>query len=186
MVPIRLRFSVISPNRRSFNLGTPRLELRPLGAADAEALHALWTDVDVRRFLWDGEAIPLERTRAVITESERRFATERRGLWGARLRANNQLCGFGGFWYFRDPPELELLYGVGRTYWHQGLATELAAAVVEYGVSQLGMSDIHASTDAPNDASVRVLERLGFRLARRATVQGLDTLFFTTHVDPDG
>jgi RimJ/RimL family protein N-acetyltransferase len=169
-----------------FDLSTTRLELRPLGAADAEALHALWTDVDVRRFLWDGECIPVERTRAVITESERLFTTERRGLWGAWLRSDKQLCGFGGFWYFRDPPDLELLYGLGRVYWHQGLATELATAVVEYGVSRLGMSDIRASTDAPNEASVRVLDRLGFRLVRRATVGELDTLFFDKRVDDHG
>jgi hypothetical protein len=33
-------------------------------------------------------------------------------------------------------------------------------------------------TDAPNVASVRVLERLGFTLDRRAAIRGLDTLFF--------
>ena len=164
-----------------FELETPRLQLRPFRLEDVPALHALWTDADVRRFLWDGETIPLEQTAAIIDESERLFSMERRGLWGAWTRTDNALCGFGGFWTFRDPPELELLYGLGRTYWGQGLATELAAAVVEYGIRQLHMREIRASTDPPNETSVRVLERLGFTLDRRADVGGRDTLFFSLH-----
>ena len=162
-----------------FELETPRLQLRPFRPEDVPTLHALWTDADVRRFLWDGEIIPLEQTAAIVDESERLFSTERRGLWGAWTRTDDALCGFGGFWMFRDPPELELLYGLGRAYWGQGLATELATAIVEYGIQQLHMREIRASTDPPNEASVRVLERLGFTLERRAVVGGLDTLFFS-------
>ena len=58
---------------------------------------------------------------------------------GAWPRADGVLCGFGDFWTFQDPPELELLYGLGRTYWGQGFVTELAAVVVEYGIWQLHM-----------------------------------------------
>ena len=161
-----------------FELETPRLKLRPFRPEDVPALHALWTDADVRRFLWDDEIIPLEQTAAIIDESERLFSTERRGLWGAWMRTDDALCGFGGFWTFRDPPELELLYGLGRACWGQGLATELATAIIEYGVRQLHMREIRASTDPPNDASVRVLQRLGFTLERRAVAGGRDTLFF--------
>jgi [ribosomal protein S5]-alanine N-acetyltransferase len=162
----------------SFDLETDRLSLRPLAPRDAEALHALWTDTDVRRYLWDGESVPFEQTAAVIGESARLFATEGRGLWGAWTRDGHALCGFGGFWYFRDPPELELLYGLHRAYWGHGYATEIARTVVEFGFTRVAMAEVRASTDGPNVASVRVLERLGFTLERRATVRGLDTLFF--------
>ena len=162
-----------------FELETPRLQLRPFRPHDVPALHTLWTDADVRRFLWDGEIIPLEQTAAIVDESERLFSTERRGLWGAWTRMDSALCGFGGFWPFRDPPEVELLYGLGRTYWGQGLATEIARAIVEYGVDQLQMREIRASTDPPNEASFRVLERLGFTLERREALGGRDTLFFS-------
>src|SRR5688500_7048004 len=84
----------------SAELETPRLQLRPFRPDDVPALHALWTDADVRRFLWDGEIIPLEQTAAILDESERLFSTERRGLWGAWTRADDALGGFGGFWTF--------------------------------------------------------------------------------------
>jgi RimJ/RimL family protein N-acetyltransferase len=40
------------------------------------------------------------------------------------------------------------------------------------------MSVVRASIDAPNAASARVLEKLGFTRLRRATVGGLDLVFF--------
>lgn len=38
-------------------LETARLHLRPCQAADAEVLHLMWTDPDVRRYLWDDRVI---------------------------------------------------------------------------------------------------------------------------------
>jgi RimJ/RimL family protein N-acetyltransferase len=158
-------------------LETARLVLTPVTSPDVDELHALWTTPGVRRFLWDDEVIPLERTMAAVAESGRLFEAHRFGLWGARLHAARALVGFGGFWYFRDPPELELLYGVAAHRWNEGLATEMAGAVVDYGFEALGHQVIRASTDAGNRASVRVLEKLGFLAVRRAVAGDRDTVF---------
>lgn len=64
---------------------TSRLEVRPLVAADTEPLHALWTAPGVRRYLWDDEVIPLDRTSSVVPESIRLFETAGYGLWAARF-----------------------------------------------------------------------------------------------------
>jgi RimJ/RimL family protein N-acetyltransferase len=163
---------------KAFELATSRLVLVPLTEADIDALHALWTAPAVRYFLWDDVVIPRERTAAVVAESAELFAARGFGLWGARLRRAAELVGFGGFWAFRDPPVFELLYGVATDRWGVGLATELAGALVRYGREGLGWSELRASTDAPNGASIRVLEKLGFQLEQRAVVSGLDTLFY--------
>jgi RimJ/RimL family protein N-acetyltransferase len=51
---------------RAATIDTPRLRLRPCTADDVPALHALWTDPDVRRHLWDGEVISPERAAATV------------------------------------------------------------------------------------------------------------------------
>ena len=51
----------------------------------------------------------------------------------------------------------------------QGFATEAAQACVEYAREQFGIRRLAAITDPDNHASIRVLERLGFRGA--GTVQ---------------
>lgn len=159
-----------------FNTG--RLELRPLCPADVDGLHALWTTPGVRRFLWDDDVISLAQTTEIAGTSERLFRERRFGLWGAWLPGDPDIVGFGGFWDFREPPELEILFGIRQSGWGHGYSTEIGGAVVDYGFGVLGFECIRASTDAGNVASIRVLEKLGFQFVSRAVVRGLDTRFF--------
>ena len=159
-------------------LSTSRCVLRPLAADDASSLHALWTTPGVRRFLWDDEIIPPARTASVIDRSTQLFAERKYGLWGAWSKDSAELKGFAGLWEFRDPPELELLYGVADCAWGHGYAGEIAEAVLIYAFDTLQMSAVRASTDSANTASIRVLEKLAFLLQNRAMVGGLDTVFF--------
>jgi len=83
--------------------------------------------------------------------------------------------GFTAYRFFRSPPELELLFGIASDFWGQGFATEAAHSVIRYGFEVLGFEAISATTDAPNLASLRVLDKLGMR--RRAVVDEPDTCF---------
>ena len=91
------------------------------------------------------------RTAEAVATSEALCREHRFGLWAVRLKDQASIAGFAGIWPFREPPEFELLYGVGERYWGRGLAVE---------------------------ASRAVLDKLGFARVRRDTVGGLDTLFF--------
>ncbi len=164
-------------------IDTERLRLRPLMPADTDALHGLWTDAGVREHLWDGEIIAREKTEEVVLRSCELFETAGLGLWAVLPRDGEALAGFCGYWYFRDPPELELLYGIAAERWGMGLATEAARAMLRYGFEVLGFERIAASTDIANTASVRVMEKLGMRFERRAVVGGLDTLFYSVSLD---
>jgi [ribosomal protein S5]-alanine N-acetyltransferase len=162
----------------AIELSTPRCLLRPLGLDDAAQLHELFTSSGVRRFLWDGEIIPFERTVGVIETSMRLFRDLRFGLWGAWSKDTARLQGFAGLFYLREPPELELIYGVGEEAWGKSHATDNARAVVDYAFDRLHMPVVRACTDVPNVASARALEKLGFRFTRRAVVAGLETVFY--------
>jgi RimJ/RimL family protein N-acetyltransferase len=83
-----------------------------------------------------------------------------------------------GYWHFRTPPSLELLFAVAAPHWGRGIATEASRCVLGYGFGALGFRAVVASTDVANAASVRVLEKLGMALRRRETVEGLDTVFY--------
>lgn len=157
---------------------TARLRLRPLGTDDVERLHALWTDPDVRRYLWDGEVIPPEQTAAVVTVSAALFAACGYGLWAVCPLGGAELLGFGGFWHFHEPPEVQLLYGIAPGHWGRGLATEVARACIRYGFEELGLERVVASADAPNAASIRVMEKAGLAFERRDVVQGRDTVSY--------
>jgi ribosomal-protein-alanine N-acetyltransferase len=157
---------------------TPRLLLRPIETSDTDEIHRIWTDPDVRRYLWDDQVIAREVAVDAVARSQAQFSAERHGLWVAQLRGHDDIAGFSGYWYFRDPPQLEVLYGLLPGYWHRGLATEICRAVLKHGFEVLGFRRIIGTTDPPNVASVRVMERAGMRFDRREIAAGRETLFF--------
>ena len=141
-------------------------------------MHALFTQRGVRQFVFDDEIIAPEKTAEIIETSRALFAERRFGLWLARHDA--ALIGFGAFWHFRDPPELELLYGVADEHTGHGYGREIARAVTHYGFDTLQMNEIRASTDMANLASRQLLLDIGFTLEREQVVGGLDTAFYVS------
>src|SRR3990172_1069901 len=79
-----------------FRLGTERLRLRPCEPADLDALHALFTDPGVRRFLWDDRVTARDETAAVIEASVASFTSHGFGQWLAFPREGDALVGFSG------------------------------------------------------------------------------------------
>ena len=162
---------------------TARLRLRPLVASDLDELHRLFTEPGVRKYLWDDEVISRERTASVVERSIAALETDGYGLWVVCLKGAIPLVGFCGFWHFHDPPQLELLCGFGEGHWHKGLATEAAIAMIRHGLDVLRFDRIESSTDAANEASVRVMERAGMRFWKREMTNGLDTIYYAIDRD---
>jgi ribosomal-protein-alanine N-acetyltransferase len=159
------------------SLTTARLALRPFTAADLDAVHALWTDADMRRYLCDDKIVSREQSQEWLEGSTTGFERRRFGLWGTHERASDALIGFCGC---RDWPsgEPELMYGLLRPWWGRGLATESATAVLDYVFETLGHPVVMAATDPPNVASIRVMERLGMAFDWRGEMHGLDTVVY--------
>lgn len=161
-----------------FHLATPRLSLRPLALQDLERIHEIWTNPGVRKFLWDDEIIARELAASVISRSAALFEKHGWGLWAVLPRGQNTIVGFGGYWHFFEPPELQLLFGLAPEYWNQGFATEMARALLRYGFEICKMDRITGCADAPNLASLRVMEKAGMKFEKRAVINGRDTMYY--------
>lgn len=160
-------------------LDTERLRLRAFAVEHLDALHALWTDPDVRRYLWDDRVISRERAAKVIADSEHNFEERGFGFWAMLLRAEGDaLIGFCGYRLFEETGEPELLYGILPRFWGKGLVSEAAHAVIRDGFERCGFQRIIAATDTPNQSSVKVMQRLGMLFLKRGKFHGLDTVFF--------
>ena len=114
-------------------LETERLILRPWSLDDIDALHQVWTDPQVRRYLWDDEVISRQRAAAAVEDGVAAANRNGVGLWCVLPKPAGALAGFCGFRYIDDAPDIELLYGLLPDYWGQGLATEAARAALAYG-----------------------------------------------------
>jgi ribosomal-protein-alanine N-acetyltransferase len=159
-------------------LTTPRLRLGPFTMGDLQFLHDLWTEPQVRRYLWDDRVITLDDACAVVDASITSFAARGFGFWVVRWLASDESIGFAGLREFGDAGEIELLYGLLPQRWGQGIATEAARAVLEYGFRRCGLDRIYAGADPPNDASIRVIELLGMQFDSRRTIDGIEALYY--------
>jgi ribosomal-protein-alanine N-acetyltransferase len=62
--------------------------------------------------------------------------------------------------------EGEVGYWLGEPFWGRGIATDALRAMVEHAFTEHGLVRLKAVVFAPNVASVRVLEKVGFALER--------------------
>ncbi|HUZ13635.1 MAG TPA: GNAT family N-acetyltransferase [Caulobacteraceae bacterium] len=142
------------------NLRTPRLELRPFAISDAERVLTIQSNWNVTRMLRMAPWPPsLELTREWLAS----HAAERRAGAGHRfaVRFRGDLIGCA------DVDEIEagggvLGYWFDEAAWGQGFATEAARAVLDFARGPLGLVRITSGRAGDNEASGRVLEKLGF------------------------
>lgn len=154
-------------------LSTTRLLLLAFHPDDADALHAQWNDPDVGRWLWDGEPVSLETVHAVIAASQAGFRDGTSGFFTLRTRERaDDVMGLAGLRPIGESPGIEILYALLPSHWGQGLATEAARAVLDWGFDTLGLSEIAAGADAPNARSFAVMDRLGMTYWKDITLAG--------------
>ena len=159
-------------------LATARLRLTPCVEADVSRLHALLTHPDVRRYLMDDLVVGREWVFDLVESSRSTFQDAHYGLWCVESRADDAFVGIAGLRVTAGAVEPQLLYALDPSWWHRGAATEASAAVTDYAFDVLGMTELLASTDPPNRASIRVMERLGMRFLEAARAGGLPIVFY--------
>jgi RimJ/RimL family protein N-acetyltransferase len=164
-------------------LNTKRLHLRPCQIKDLNCLHELWTEANVRRFLFDDRQISPEETRSLIDASAINFTNHRYGIWLFFGHESQRIAGFVGLFHSSQGPA-NLLFGTRPQLWGRGYATEAALAVLRYAFDVLGLQRVVADVDQPNKASIRVLERLGMTLIRQEILNGHPLLYYEIHSSP--
>jgi RimJ/RimL family protein N-acetyltransferase len=80
--------------------------------------------------------------------------------------------GWCGLFPLEDSGLIEIGYRYVRAAWGQGVATEAARAVLDYGFRALALDPIVAVADPDNRGSHRVLEKIGLRSAGEAWYYG--------------
>ncbi|HYF06877.1 MAG TPA: bifunctional GNAT family N-acetyltransferase/(deoxy)nucleoside triphosphate pyrophosphohydrolase [Acetobacteraceae bacterium] len=146
-------------------LTTERFTLRPLRPEDAPALHRLVNDWEVAKNL---ARVPFPYPRALADEwiastVERIAAGEAYHLAIVRREDERVLIGCIGLRLSPKERSGELGYWIGRRFWGQGIAAEVAGRFVRWALANLDMDRIVANALTDNARSAAVLRRVGFR-----------------------
>lgn len=147
-------------NRMPRKIATRRLLLRPFRRSDARKLPALLGDWDVARWLARAPhpyTVQDGRDWIKITRSIRR---QRLGLSMAVVEKQDSAL-IGGIGLSFETGEVG--YWFGKAYWGRGYATEAVSAITEAGLNEAEMPKLWAGVMPGNQASCRVLEKVGYR-----------------------
>lgn len=149
-------------------LGGPRLQLRPLAAADEALYCAIYTDADLMR-----------QVAPVLTASAAHHA------FAAALQANASGASATAYWALierlsgvkvgilglvgpaaSDAAEVGAMILPG---WHsRGYAAEAIAALADYAFARLSLTRLHTRHAAGNAAAIGLMHKLGFALTTSA------------------
>jgi RimJ/RimL family protein N-acetyltransferase len=167
-------------------LTTERLLLRQRHDDDVAAMLRMDADPEVMRFI-DGPRID---TAAHETEIRARIHQDfgpGLGYWSVLPRGHaDEFLGYVSLHRMPDyADDIELGYRFCRSAWGQGFATEAAAACLDHAFLTLALPEVLAVIDPDNLRSLRVIARLGFRVAGRRRAYGKDLLLYRLDRTPD-
>lgn len=148
------------------SLLTDRLILRPLISQDLNDLAHLYAQPVLMQYI-TGHPLAYEQVRDGLREQIGHHEQYGFGFCAVILKANGALIGRGGLKPGESPAGItgELSWLLSSDCWGRGLATELGQASIAYGMTKLHLVRIFATAYRANQASVRVMQKLGMRLA---------------------
>jgi RimJ/RimL family protein N-acetyltransferase len=145
-------------------LRTERLLLEPYTPDDEEDFVALFQDPRVSRWMGDGPASEADDRALFGRIFTKVYAQDLFDVWA--VRRDGQLIGHAEIKRTDTVDGYEVIYALAPAAWGAGLGTELAGTIVAYGFETLGLTEVHATVAALNQASLAVLHRLGFAHVR--------------------
>ncbi len=83
------------------------------------------------------------------------------GMWMTVERASGQGVGFHLINNIQGETIIQIGYGLAKSAWGRGYATEMASALMRYAFEDLKLPRIAGMASLPNVASQRVLEKIG-------------------------
>lgn len=163
---------------------TERLILRPFEASDAGAAFGWFGDPVVMRFTPTGPDRSMEQTQARLTLFMEHQNAHGFSKWLISNRTSGIAIGDSGLLILEEYGWIDLGFRFAQPYWGKGLATEVASAWVRAAFDEFGLSRLGAFAHPENRASIRVLEKLGFKVERRGMVFGMDSIVFSLETTP--
>ena len=144
---------------------TERLRIRRFEPSDAKCLYENHLDAEVRKWIPNECYKDLEEAKEAIG-----FYADRvdRRQWPCVLavtqKETGELVGDVGINPVEGQPQaMEIGYVIFREYRGRGYATESVGAMTEFAADSFGLSALCGRVARGNDASVRVLEKNGYR-----------------------
>lgn len=147
------------------NLTTDRLFLRDLRLEDAEEIFRLRSDESVNQFVDRQQAVTIDDAIEFIQKIQTLAENNGSVMWAITLIGEAKLIGTVVYWNIvKEKRQAELGYELLPEYQGKGIMTEALKKVIAFGFEERTYKTIVAEPHRKNLKSIRLIERLGFKL----------------------
>lgn len=146
------------------NLSTERLTLRPFQPEDAAAVRLMAGHPEIAATtLTIPHPYSIEAAQAWIAKHYDWWVQGKAYTFAIVVSENSTLVGCIDLNVNQNHGRAELGYWVGHEYWNQGIASEAAQAIIQFGLFGLGLNKITASHLFFNPSSGKVMQKVGMK-----------------------
>lgn len=161
------------------HLITKRLILRPIGIQYLQTAHEYSSDPENTNYMIFLPNESIEETEEFLKKMEAEWQKEEQTFYEfAIIKSEKHIGSIGLEWvtddsavspknYYnvqkQDQTTMEFGWILHKNYWGQGIVTEAAQALLEFGNKELGARHFIAHCDSENRGSYKVMEKLGMQ-----------------------
>tara|TARA_R110001583_G_scaffold48896_2_gene152998 strand:- start:1342 stop:1938 length:597 start_codon:yes stop_codon:yes gene_type:complete len=150
--------------KNKLEINTERLQMRRINSGDAEALYNYRSDAETNQYQgWIPKTID-DAQNFISKVSEKIDEYDTWYQFAIIRKENGELIGDVGIHFFdADNYQVEIGCTLAKNHHGKGLANEALNAMINYLFSDLNKRRITCSIDPLNLASIKMVERIGFR-----------------------
>lgn len=143
---------------------TDRLILREIVTDDAQGIFACFSNELVTRYYGQDTLHDIDQATAFVSHFSKIYRDKRGIRWGIERKGSKGIIGTIGFnnWSPKHK-KAEIGYELHPDHWKKGYVSEAVQAVCSHGFHQLDLNRIGAVVFIENEASSRLLVKLGFQ-----------------------
>jgi len=151
-------------------LETPRLILRHQVLSDLDDLWALYCNPTITKFIPDAPRTREEAQEELEWHMHGHPHNPSLGLWATIHKETGKFIGRCGLlpWTIDGQDEVEVAYTIAEAYQAQGLGSEAAQAILNYGFEKLSLTRLICLIDSENTPSQKVAEKIGMRFEKES------------------
>ncbi|TFJ91308.1 GNAT family N-acetyltransferase [Lentibacillus salicampi] len=154
---------------------TKRCIINTFQKSDYADVKELYLNQEVRKFLGgirDKESI-------VIMLDEMLDTGDDSSYWVVREKQTDHFVGLVSMDPHHEGDNIEISYQFLPNWWGRGYATEVIHTIIHYAFNELNLSKIVAETQTANEASCRLLERVGMEFERTVNRFGAEQAIYS-------
>ena len=163
---------------------TQRLVIREILPEDVEGMFELDSNPEVHRYLGNQPIKTMEESLAAINFIRDQYVSSGIGRWAVLEKSSGKFVGWAGFkvnpGYINGVHEVfDLGYRFVERVWGIGYATEISIACLQYAFNHLHYDPIYGMSDIHNDASNRILKKMGMKYVNEFDFDGDPHYFYS-------